>query len=108
MGMKRLLILGGGTAGTMVANKLRARLELGVWHITVVDRDDAHVYQPGLLFIPFGGDKAEKIVKPRGRFIGDGIELVMGEVDRVDGNADTVLLTDGRSLHYDYLIIATG
>jgi sulfide:quinone oxidoreductase len=92
----------------MVANKLRARLEVGVWHITVVDQDDAHVYQPGLLFVPFGGYEAQRIVKPRGRFIGEGIELVMGEVDRVDANTNTVALTDGRSLRYDYLIIATG
>jgi sulfide:quinone oxidoreductase len=92
----------------MVANKLRARLEVGVWHITVVDQDDAHVYQPGLLFVPFGGYEAEKIVKPRGRFIGEGIELVMGEVDRVDANANTVALTNGHLLRYDYLIIATG
>ncbi len=106
--MKRLLILGGGTAGTMVANKLRTRLEMGVWHITVVDQDDLHVYQPGLLFLPFGGHDAEKIVKPRGRYLSDGIELVMGEAEHVDANANVVHLTNGHMLSYDYLIIATG
>ena len=53
--MNRLLVLGGGTAGTMVVNKLRHRLDRGQWQITVVDQNDTHVYQPGLLFVPFGG-----------------------------------------------------
>jgi sulfide:quinone oxidoreductase len=70
--MKRLLVLGGGTAGTMVANKLRNRLDPALWQIIVVDQDDSHIYQPGLLFIPFGDSEATKIVKPRGRFITDG------------------------------------
>ena len=52
--MKRLLVLGGGTAGTMVVNKLRRRLDRARWQVTVVDQNDAHLYQPGLLFIPFG------------------------------------------------------
>ena len=56
--MRRLVILGAGTAGTTVANKLRRRLALDEWRITVIDRDRDHLYQPGLLFIPFGGDQA--------------------------------------------------
>ncbi|NNE07192.1 MAG: NAD(P)/FAD-dependent oxidoreductase, partial [Gemmatimonadetes bacterium] len=51
--MKNLLILGAGAAGTMMANKLASRLSED-WLVTVVDRDDVHVYQPGLLFLPFG------------------------------------------------------
>ncbi|WP_020524776.1 type III sulfide quinone reductase, selenoprotein subtype [Catelliglobosispora koreensis] len=102
--MRRLVILGGGTAGTIVANKLRDRLDDSSWKITVVDRDDTHIYQPGLLLLPFGG--TGDILKPRGRFIADGIELVMAEVARVDAEAST--LEDGRLLPYDYLVLATG
>ena len=54
MVMRRLVILGAGTAGTTVANKLRRRLARDEWRITVIDRDRDHLYQPGLLFIPFG------------------------------------------------------
>ncbi len=106
--MNRLLILGGGTAGTTVANRLRKRLDPSAWKITVVDKDDNHVYQPGQLFIPFGTYRARDLVKPRRRFIGDGIDLVFGEVDRVDTDAARVFLTDDRELPYDYLVIATG
>ncbi|HVB44019.1 MAG TPA: FAD/NAD(P)-binding oxidoreductase [Streptosporangiaceae bacterium] len=105
--MQRLLVLGGGTAGTMVVNKLRRRLD-SQWQITVVDQDDAHVYQPGYLFIPFGIYQPSEVVRSRHRFIPDGVELVFGEIDLVDPDANEVLLADGRRLGYDYLIIATG
>lgn len=106
--MNRLLILGGGTAGTMAANRLRKRLDPSTWKITVVDKDDDHVYQPGQLFIPFGTYRARDLVKPRKRFIGEGVDLVFGEVDLVDPDAARVVLTDQRELPYDYLVIATG
>jgi len=92
----------------MVVNKLRHRLDRAEWEISVVDRSDRHFYQPGYLFIPFGGDKPNEIVKPRRRFIPDGVDLVYGEVDRVAPDAGAVLLTHGRHLPYDYLVIATG
>jgi sulfide:quinone oxidoreductase len=106
--MKRLLVLGAGTAGTMVVNKLRPRLADTQWRITVVDQSDRHFYQPGYLFIPFGMYTPDEVVKPRQRFVPDGVELVRGEVDRVDPDATVVLLADGRRLPYDYLVIATG
>jgi sulfide:quinone oxidoreductase len=92
----------------MVANKLRRRLGRGRWQVIVVDSTDVHVYQPGFLFLPFGTYQAEDIVKPRRRFLSDGVDLVLGEIDRVDPVGKTVALSDGRSLGYDYLIIATG
>ncbi|MGE5829441.1 MAG: NAD(P)/FAD-dependent oxidoreductase [Micromonosporaceae bacterium] len=106
--MRRLVILGGGTAGTMVANKLRKRLGHDQWQVTVVDQSDVHVYQPGFLFIPFGHYRPEQVVKPRRKYLSRGVNLVLGEVDSVDPAANTVTLTDGRSLAYDYLVIATG
>jgi sulfide:quinone oxidoreductase len=106
--MKRLLVLGGGTAGTMVVNKLRRKLDGSQWRITVVDQDDAHVYQPGFLFIPFGVYRPDQVVKPRRRFLPDGVDLVLGEIDRVDASGNEVVLTNGRRIGYDYLVIATG
>ena len=106
--MKRLLILGGGTAGTMVANKLRPRLHADDWSITVVDQDDVHLYQPGYLFIPFGIYEPDDVVKPREQFIPEGVELVIGAVDKVVPDDNSVLLTDGRTLDYDQLVIASG
>ena len=106
--MKRLVILGAGTAGTIVANRLRRRLGLRHWRITVVDHDNAHLYQPGLLFVPFGEGKPDELVRPRQRSLATGIEFVDGEVDRVDPAARAVDLADGRTISYDYLVIASG
>ena len=106
--MKNLLILGAGTAGTMVANKLRARLPESEWNITIVDQDNVHHYQPGYLFIPFGVYKPSEIVKPRARFIPKGVELKLGVIDRVVPEENKVLLEGGVELPYDQLVIATG
>jgi sulfide:quinone oxidoreductase len=106
--MKRLVVLGGGTAGTMVVNKLRGKLPARDWEIVVVDRDDTHLYQPGLLLLPFGVYTPEELVKPRQRFLPDGVELVLAEIDRVDADRSTVVLEDGRELAYDQLVVATG
>ncbi len=105
---KSLVVLGAGTAGTMVANKLRNRLPKSDWAITVVDKTDIHDYQPGYLFIPFGMNTPDQVRKTKHAFIHDGIELVLADVDRVDAEARSVALTDGRTLPYDYLVIASG
>lgn len=106
--MKKLLVLGAGTAGTMIVNKLRRRLATDEWDIAVVDRDDIHPYQPGYLFIPFGAYSPDQITRSRHAFLPDGVDFVIGEVDRVDADANTVSLSDGRTLYYDYLVIASG
>ncbi len=106
--MKRLIVLGGGTAGTMAVNTLRPRLPRDEWKITVVDATDTHYYQPGYLFIPFGIYRPDEVAKPRRRFLPAGVDLVLGEIDRVVADENRVLLADGTDLGYDYLIIATG
>jgi sulfide:quinone oxidoreductase len=106
--MRKLVILGSGTAGTMIANKLRHRLDRHEWSITVVDRDDEHHYQPGYLFLPFGQYTRDQVVRSRHAFLTDGVEFVIGTVDKVDPDDDAVLLEDGRRLEYDELVIASG
>jgi sulfide:quinone oxidoreductase len=104
----RIVILGAGTGGTMIANRLRRRLDEDEAHITIVDRDDLHVYQPGLLFVPFGLADAEDIVKPRSRQLRRGIVFHEAEVDHVELEQDQVELSDGAVLPYDVLVVATG
>ena len=105
---KRLVVLGAGTAGTMVVNKLRKVLSDDEWSIVVVDKDDIHDYQPGYLFIPFGMNTPEQVRKRKRPLIHRGITVVMGEIDRVDAEARHVHLADGTVLPYDQLVIATG
>lgn len=106
--MRRLLILGAGTAGTMVANKLVTHLSPKSWEITVVDPSPNHVYQPGLLFVPFGRYSADDLVRPGRPLLPDSVNVINGEVDRVDTKSDKVVMKDGSCLGYDQLIVATG
>lgn len=106
--MKRILILGAGTAGTMMANKLRKALDRDEWEITIVDKHRTHYYQPGFLFIPFGIYNKQDVIKPKADFLPAGVKVVFSEVDRVEAEENKVRLADGSVLLYDYLIIATG
>lgn len=106
--MKKLLILGAGTAGTMVANRMAAQLN-GDWKITIVDPRETHYYQPGFLFIPFGMYTRNDVVKPTRDFIPASVELIKSAVDVIDAERNQVRLAgDGRILHYDFLVVATG
>jgi len=79
----RIVILGGGTGGTMMANRLRRRYDPDQAKISVVDQDDRHVYQPGLLFIPFGLAESEEIVRPRRKQLRGDIDFHLSAVDHV-------------------------
>ncbi len=106
--MKRLLILGAGTAGTMMANHLRKKVDLTEWRITVIDQYPKHYYQPGFLFLPFGLYSEKDVVKPKRKFIPGGVEYVEAQVERIDAEANQVALSSGEEVGYDLLIIATG
>ncbi len=106
--MNNLVILGAGTAGTMMANRMVGDLPAKEWKITVIDRDDVHVYQPGLLFLPFHGYREAEIVKPRGSLIDPAVDYVLDDIDRVDPAENVVALKSGRRINYDILVIATG
>ena len=108
MAPRRIVIVGGGSAGTIVANRLRRSLPAGSWRITVIDRDDRHLYQPGLLFVPFGRHDPRKLTKPRHRYLARGIDLLQGDVERIDPGQRVITLHDGRDCSYDFLVIASG
>ncbi len=106
--MKHLLIVGGGTGGTILLNKFTKFLDRKDWEITIVDRDKNHYYQPGFLFIPFGIYNKHDIVKPKMSFYPAGVNAIFEEVDQVLPKENRVLLKNSSSLKYDILIMATG
>ena len=103
--MKNLVILGAGTGGTTVANRMSRRLPAD-WSVTVVDPSTRHLYQPGLLFLPFGGP--DSIDRPRARTLRPQVTWVREKVDRVDPDTREVFLASGGSIPYDLLVIASG
>lgn len=106
--MKDILILGAGTAGTMMANKLYKNLNKDLWRITIIDKDEVHYYQPGFLFIPFGIYKPEDVVKPKRKFLPEGVDFRINEAAKIKAESNLVIMQDGSMIPYDILIIATG
>jgi sulfide:quinone oxidoreductase len=106
--MKKLVILGAGTAGTMMLNRLSNLLELNEWQITIVDQFETHYYQPGFLFIPFGIYTKKDVVKPKRDFFPSGTNVIMSEIEVIEPDNNRVVLKNNVVLTYDFLIIATG
>ncbi|MBI1877698.1 MAG: FAD-dependent oxidoreductase, partial [Chloroflexi bacterium] len=107
--MKKLVVLGAGTAGTMVVNKLSHVLDRDEWQITIVDQNETHYYQPGFLFIPFGIYGRNDVIKPKRDFIPPGVKMITSEIELIEPEQNRVrLVKDHLTLTYDYLIIATG
>ncbi len=106
--MKNIVILGSGTAGTIMANHLTKKLQKNQWQITLVDQYSSHYYQPGFLFIPFGTYKPEDVKRTVEEFLPKSVHLIKEKIDKIDKDTDTVLLSNGKTVSYDLLIIATG
>ncbi len=106
--MKNLIILGGGTAGTMMANHLNHHLKNPDWLISIIDEKEEHHYQPGYLFLPFDIYTPEDIIKTIDEFIPKGVHLIRQKIDRIDADGNKVMLQNGAVMPYDVLIVATG
>ncbi len=105
---KNIVILGGGTGGTLVANRAKKVLHDLDVAITVIDQDNEHLYQPGLLFVPFGLKAPESLVRNRKNQLKRGINFLKAEVVSVDTASNRVHLASGDSISYDVLVISTG
>jgi len=106
--MRKILILGAGAGGTVVANLLRKKLSESEWQITILDRDDRHLYQAGYLFIPFGIYGEDDVIKPKKEFIPQGVDFYVDTVVKIDKDQRTVETLSGARYDYDWLVIATG
>jgi sulfide:quinone oxidoreductase len=105
--MKKLVILGHGTGGTIIATKMREKLPEREWDITVIDKDWQHHYQPGWLFIPFDIYTKNDCIKPKSKFVPPGVNLVLDEIVEVDPEKRLVK-TKQATFNYDWLVVATG
>lgn len=106
--MKNILILGAGSAGTMMANHLNKKLDKSEWDITIVDQFTTHYYQPGFLFIPFGIYEEKDVIKKKSKFIPSRVNLIQKRIELIKPEENTVLIEDDVTLNYDILIVATG
>lgn len=106
--MKKLLVLGAGSAGTMIANRMNRMLNHNEWQITIVDPDPVHYYQPGFLFMPFGIYGKKDVFEQRKKYLPGGVTYMQEKVEIIEPTHNKVRLVSGTELSYDYLVIATG
>ncbi len=106
--MKKLLILGAGSAGTMVASRLSRTLDMDEWQITLVDQDPVHYYQPGFLFMPFDMYTKKDVIKPKRDFVPLHTQLILSSIEMIEPEHNRVRLSNGSVQDYDFLVISTG
>ncbi len=106
--MKKIVILGAGTAGTMMANHLAKKIDKKEWSILVIDQQRVHYYQPGFLFLPFDYYSEKDVKRDKLDFIPGGVEFIQEEVEAIEPDLNRVKLKKGQHLDYHVLIIATG
>src|SRR5262245_25400350 len=94
MATRQIVVLGGGVGGTLVANLLARKLTRKQANITVIDRTGRHIYQPGWLYIPFGGTPPERLERAERSLLARMVRLVVGDVRRIDRDARQIELAD--------------
>jgi len=104
----KIVILGGGVGGTLLANVLARKLKKTETVITVVDEFGKHVYQPGWLYLPFGESTPSSLVKSERSLLSKRVHLVTGAAERIDPITRQVHMKNAPAVPYDTLIIATG
>ncbi len=107
MAGKRALVLGGNFGGLTAALELKHELGADI-EVTVVSASDRFLFNPSLIWLPFGKRNAAGITFPlEPTFDAHGIEFVHAQATAIDPAARTVATTGG-SYEYDYLVVATG
>ncbi len=110
--MKRIVIVGGGTGGTILANNLARRLEreleAGRVGITVLSASAQHMYQPGLLYVAFARMAPAELSVDEASLLRPGIDFAVDPVTAFDLDHKEVKTQSGKTHGYDYLVIATG
>jgi sulfide:quinone oxidoreductase len=106
--MRKLIILGAGTGGTIMANKFAKTLDKNKWEITIIDQSETHYYQPGFLFLPFEIYQKTDVIKPSRNFIPKNVNTINSPVKLIDADNNKIILNDDSAMAYDFLIIASG
>jgi len=106
--MKRVLILGGGSAGVMFANRMRKEFSEDQLEIVVIEKSDKHIYQPAFTLLLFDLEDPKNLIKPTKELFFEGIKLIIDEATKIDPEKNKVSTAKSGDISYDYLVIATG
>ena len=108
----RIVVAGGGMAGTIFANNVARRLapelRAGKARITMLTASDKHVYQPGWLYVAMGRMTPDELEREQASLLEPTIALHVDPVQTFALADRHVVTASGRTHEYDLLVIATG
>ena len=108
----RILIVGGGMGGTILANNLARRLKnelkTGKARVTMLSASDRHMYQPGLLYVALGRMSTDELYRDQASLLEPGIEFHVDPVEEFHLDKNNVKTKSGKTHSYDLIAIATG
>ncbi len=109
--VKRIVVLGGGSGGTMTANRLGRQLgqeiKNGEVEVVLIANTDTHIYQPGYLFIAMNEKEPEHFIRKENRLVHRNVKLVFDDIVKIDKDQN-VLHSAKQKYPYDYLVVSTG
>ena len=108
----RILVVGGGTGGTILANNLARRLageiRAGKVRLTMLSDSDRHMYQPGLLYVAFGQMTPDQLYRDQASMLEPSVGFHVDAVTEFHLDKNQVKTKSGKTYEYDILAIATG
>ncbi|HJW24001.1 MAG TPA: FAD/NAD(P)-binding oxidoreductase [Rhodocyclaceae bacterium] len=108
----KILIVGGGMGGTILANNLARRLQgeikSGKARITMLSASERHMYQPGLLYVAVGTMAPDELYRDQRSLLEPCIDFHVDPVTEFKLDGNQVKTQSGRTFDYDMLVIATG